>query len=447
MDESPPPAADPETAELSRLVKSGESAAARALAEKITAAAPDNVYALFTLGRIAMEQFRWHDAIALFDRLLRLHVDPWTLGNLGVCHWKVGNLGEAEYCLRGVAAMAPDFARARVHLGGVLHALQRFDEALKELDVAATLDREDHQVPMRRACSLAALGRLDEAQDEFARAAALAGRFTYQRLIAFDRATYDRITTQDERVSPPVPALERPGAGAPAWVALISCNPPYVRKYGFPFIRSFAEHARDDTLLHLHIYDPDETIVVEIARLMNQCKVARYTVTTERSPFPAEAAQQRKAFYACGRLIHLPYWLEHYGCPVLSLDVDFIVERDPGGLITATEAADAGLNLREPVDSPWLDIIANIIVAKPTPAALRYFTAVKNYALHYLRREPDAWLVDQSALYCVLKMTARYGTAPNIARLPAASQSCLWHIGHAYDHLLADPRFRKYAGK
>lgn len=448
MDESPPlAAADPETAELSRLFKAGESAAARALAQKIVAAAPENVDALFVLGRIAMDQYRWQDAIALFDRLLRIHVDPWCLGNLGVCQWKVGNLGEAEYCLRGVVEMAPDFPRARVHLAGVLHGLQRFDEALGELDIAARLDQDDHQVPMRRACALAALGRLDEAQQEFTRAAALAGRFTYQRLIAFDRATYERITAGDERVAPPLPALERNSGERPAFVTLISCNPPYVRKYGFPFIRSFAEHAREDMLLHLHIYDPDDTIAIEIARLMNQCKIARYAVTTERSPFPPEAAQQRKAFYACGRLIHLPYWLERYGCPILSLDVDFIVQSELSGLVAAVGAADAGLNLREPVDSPWLDIIANIIVAKPTRDAMRYFTAVKNYALHYLRQEPDAWLVDQSALYCAHKMMERYDAAPAITWLPAASQDCLWHIGHAYDHLLVDPRFRKYAGK
>ena len=86
------------------------------------------------------------------------------------------------------------------------------------------------------------------------------------------------------------------------------------------------------------------------------------------------------------------------------------------------------------------------IVARPTPPALAYFSAVRNYALEYLRREPDAWLVDQAALYCVLKMMERYAAPPAVAWIPEASQRCLWHIGHAYDHLLNDPRFRKYAG-
>jgi hypothetical protein len=131
---------------------------------------------------------------------------------------------------------------------------------------------------------------------------------------------------------------------------------------------------------------------------------------------------------------------------VLSLDIDVIVERALDGLVAAARHSDVGLNLRDPVDSPWLDVVANIIVANPTAPARRYFAAVKNYALTYIRREPEAWLVDQSALYCVLKMLGRFGAPPSVAWMPAGEKTCLWHIGHAYDHLLDDPRFRKYAG-
>jgi hypothetical protein len=93
------------------------------------------------------------------------------------------------------------------------------------------------------------------------------------------------------------------------------------------------------------------------------------------------------------------HWLDRYRCPVPSLDVDFIVEGSLDVLVDAAPRTDVGLKLRGPVDSPWLDVIANIIVANPTPAARRYFTAVKKYALDLIRREPEAWLVDQSALY------------------------------------------------
>ncbi|MDB5812624.1 MAG: tetratricopeptide repeat protein [Betaproteobacteria bacterium] len=400
------------------------------------------------LGNIELDELRWDEAIKVFDKLLRIRVDPFSLGNLGVCYWKVGQLAEAEYCLRGAIELKPSFTRAHVSLAYVLHALRQFGAALTQLTIAAKVDPKEHQVPMREGCTLAALGRFDEAQLAFEQARELAGRFSYSRLVAFDRKTFDAITGPEASVSAPQSALQSAArAGDVRDVTLISCNPPYVRKYGFPFIRSFAAtNRRDDRLLHLHIYDPDASIIGEVAALLGKCGLERYAVTTETCPFPEQAVQQRKAYYACGRLVHLPYWLDHYRCPILSLDVDFIVERALDGLLDAARKSDVGLNLRDPADSPWLDVIANIIVAQPTPAARHYFAAVKNYALDFLRREPDAWLVDQSALYCVLKMMERFAEPPAVAWIPAERQNCLWHIGHAYDYLLADPRYLKYAG-
>ncbi|MEO7728680.1 MAG: tetratricopeptide repeat protein [Burkholderiales bacterium] len=447
MDEdSNDPAADLTLDEIVRLIQAGDWPAARVRCEALVARAPADADALSRLGQIAIGQYRWQDAIAAFDRALRLRVDPWTLGNLGVCHWKIGNLAEAEYCLRGAVELKPAVTRAHVSLANVLHASRRFDAALEELATAEKLDATDHQIPMRRGCALAALGRYDEAQQAFAHSIQLAGRFTYARLAAFDHVTFDAVSANDN-----VPAAPQLAAQAGAqngefrYVTLISCNPAYVRKYGFPFIRSFAERSGGASLLHLHVYDPDDAILDEIAAVIARSGVARYVVTIEPSPYAALEAQRRKAYYACGRLVHMPFWLDRYRCPVLSLDVDFIVEGALDGLIDAAAGHDAGLNPREPPDSPWLDVIANIIVANPTPAARHYFTAVKNYALACLAREPEAWLVDQSALYCILKMMERFAAPPAIVWLPAALQSSLWHIGHAYDHLLDDPRYRKYA--
>jgi tetratricopeptide (TPR) repeat protein len=432
--------------EVVRLVQSENWREARIQCEEVVARSPQDADALAWLGQIAMGQFRWDDAIATFDKVLRIRVDPWTLGNLGVCHWKLGHLDEAEYCLRGALELKPAVTRAHVNLAHVLHALQRFDAALVQLATATQLDATDHQVPMRRGCSLAALGRYDEAQQAFAQSVQLAGRFSYPRLVAFDRATFDKVSGAEEVVPPPQ-LVSQAGAqtGAFRYVTLISCDPPYMRKYGFPFIRSFAERGGGDSLLHLHIYDPDDTILAEAANLIARGGLAHYAVTAENCPFPAHEVQRRKAYYACGRLVHLPYWLDRYGCPLLSLDVDFIVENSLDGLIDAAHQCDVGLNRRDPVDSPWLDVIANIIVANPTTASRRYFAAVKNYALSYLKREPEAWLVDQSALYCVLKMMERFAAPPSVKWIPVDRQACLWHIGHAYDHLLNDPRYRKYA--
>ena len=427
-------------------IEGGDYARARQICEQALAAAPQDIDALAMLGRIAMLQYRWPEAAQLFDRVLRLRVDPWTLANLGNCHWKLGDLDQAEYCLRGAVELLPELFASRVSLATVLHARHRFDEALQELDIAARAYLADHQIDSRRGCTLARLERYDEAQAAFERAAQTAGKFIYARLVAFDRKTWDTVSAGGASLAPPQTVIAAPALSR-GHVTLISCNPPYVRKFGMPFLRSYAACAEGDGVLHLHIYDPDDASVDEVRSVARACGLANLAVTTEQSPFPSERLQQRKAYYACGRLAHMEHWLALYARPVMSLDVDFIVEGPLAGIAAAATGVDIALNPREPVDSPWLDLIANIIVANPTPAARAYFAAVRNYAMAALAREPESWLVDQTAMYCVLEMARRYATPPAIAWLPRDIESGrLWHIGHAYDHLLDDPRYKKYAG-
>ncbi len=439
--------ADQTLAEAAQQIERGEYIGARALCESVLTDVPDDVDAQGMLGRIAMLQYRWQEAIRLFDQALQRRVDPWTLTNLGNCYCKTGDLDQAEYCLRGAIELKPALTAAHIGLATVLHGRRDFAGALAELDIAAANGADDYRIDSRRGCTLAASGRYEESQSAFERAAQRADQFVYPRLARFDQSSWEHFSSpRVETDAPQIAFCTADAQSRSGHVTLISCNPPYVRKYGFPFLRSYAEQAQGDGLLHLHIYDPDKTIISEVRNLIAECGLRHLVATTETSPFPPEQVRQRKAYYACGRLIHMAAWLQQYKRPVLSLDVDFIVEGRLENIVAAAAGADLALNPRVPADSPWLDIIANIIVANPTPAACGYFSAVANYAIDMLEHEPEAWLVDQSALYCVLAMMRRYATEPAVAWLAAnAAVDRLWHLGHAYEHLLLDPRYRKYA--
>src|SRR5690606_29160704 len=106
---------------------------------------------------------------------------------------------------------------------------------------------------------------------------------------------------------------------------------------------------------------------------------------------------------------------------------------------------DVALVRRQPLDSPWLDYVANIVVANPTERAIRYFTLVGNYIRYYARRKMLHWHLDQIALYCVLHMLKRYSEPPRVAWIPRTLQEQVWHIGHAYDHKLNSARFTRYS--
>lgn len=447
MNDGPEPNASAvQLEEADLLIKAGDYPAARDLCEKIIAADPADADAQATLGRVAMLQYRWAEAIRLFDQALCVRTDPVTLTNLGICYWKTGEIDQAEYCLRGALALEPGFAAARTGIATLHHACGRFEEALVELDIVLKVVPGEHQAQTRRGCALAKLERYDEAQAAFKQAAADAGTFIYPRLVSFDAEMWAQVTRPICATESPQVAFAVGSAADADYVSLISCNPPYVRKFGVPFLRSFADHAPDRGLLHLHIYDPDDHIVGEVQKEVARSGLKRVVLTTERSPFPAERPFQRRAYYACGRLVHMSRWLVQYARPILCLDVDFIVESGLSELVAKAQGVDMALNPRVPVDSPWLDIIANIIVANPTPAAIDFFSAVSNYAMATLEREPESWLVDQTAMYCVLAMMRRFASEPAIAWLaPDAAEGLLWHIGHAYEHLLDDPRYKKYA--
>ena len=106
---------------------------------------------------------------------------------------------------------------------------------------------------------------------------------------------------------------------------------------------------------------------------------------------------------------------------------------------------DLGLVLREPVDSPWWDVIAFILCLRPTPATLAYLRRVRSYILHFCEKREMPWALDQISLYCVLKMTERFGAAPTVAWLPRDVQAVTWQIGQAYDYKLSDARVRRYS--
>ncbi len=433
--------------DVARHFDAGEHAQARNLCEQVLARSPDDADALIWLGRIAMDDTVWTEAIACFDRAMQIRIDPWSLGNLAMCYCRLGRLQEAEHCLRGAIELKPDLVRAHVNLAAVLHGLRRFDDALSQLALASRLDAKDHQIPMRRGNTLTELGRFDEAQAAFAEAAARAGKFIYPRLVAFDRATLDEIATGGRDLGPPRMLDEVNRYRDSRCVVLVSCDPAYLRKHGFAFIRSFAEHAQGSNLLHVHIYDADDGLVAKTREVAREARLERLMLSTEACPFPHSEPQQRKSFYACGRLLHLPYWLECYQRPILSLDVDIIVKGSLDALVDAAAGADVGLNRREPIDSPWLDVIANIIVANPTDAARRYLQTVGNYTLRYIERERAAWLVDQTALFCVLKMMTRFAEPPAVTWLAESQYPSLWHYGAANEHSVGDPRYLKYAAQ
>jgi len=398
---------------------------------------------------LAVIALREHDHAAAEQCLARsaaIDPDGWTLRERAQCLWRLGRLDEAAACARQAIALEPGSAAGHLGEATVLHALRCFDDALAAADAAARLDPGSAYAAARSGASLFALGRYDEACAAFARAAASDARLAHCLQIRVDEASWralDRPTPLAAE-APRIVHDERPPGGAD-FVVLVSCDARYLAKYGTAFIEALLANGGARARLHLHVMDPDGGLDAVRARLAAARPSAGAVVTAQASPAAVQgAATMLRTYYSCARFLHLPRWLAAHAMPVVLLDIDAIVERPLDKLVRFGQGADVVLVGREPPDSPWLDIIANRIVACPTAPAAAYFRRVASYVGGYLTGATAAWHLDQIALRCVLAMSERFGEPPAVRWMPQELQDAIWHLGNVYDRLMRTERFQRW---
>jgi len=396
------------------------------------------------LGEIARREGNWEEGVRHFEAAAAHLPVTWVYASLAECCWRTARLARALECYRRWAEEAPANGGPRLGMANVLRALGRFAEARQHLEKAGELNPADARVHAARGCLHASLDEFDDAERELSAAAALDGSLAFCRLIGFGRPFFEKLAGLPEVPAPPVIAEAGAAPGFSA-VVLTSCDPLYLRKYGPYFLASYAQNAPRRSLLHLHLYDPRPELLVEVKDLFARAGIGRYVVSGGHVEVNDGTDYTRRVIYSCGRFLYLPAWMEQYRAPVLALDIDAVLENGARQLVEFAAGHDAGLTSREPPDSPWLDILAGVLVANPTPAGLSYFRLVRNYISHYLRAGEAHWHMDQIALYCSLRMLRRFADPPGIAWFSGeALHAGIWHLGHAYDYKLADERLARY---
>jgi tetratricopeptide (TPR) repeat protein len=445
----PPPlsANEAETEALAlQALQRGEHDRARALSEAILAEHPESPVALRLLGLVNMMERRYGAAIDAFTRSVEQAPDLGALINLTTCLTKVNALERAIASGATAVAMAPDAVPARLALAAALHGRRRFGEALAEVDAASRLSPGSPAVATRRGTILAQLGDYDAAEQSFS-VAATSNETPQVRAVRFNRSFYDSLEGRTEDgMQEPAQLMSLGSAAGARYVVYVGCTADYFLKYGIVFVNSYAANSASGSLLHLHIVDPGERFTNVLSDISRRLPRLNLVVTTERSPIDAAAdPANARAYYACARFLRLPGFLSHYRRPMLSFDVDAVVEGPLERILDHVGSCDMGLVLREPIDSPWWDVIAFIVGVRPTAATLAYLHRVRNYILHFYERRQMPWALDQISLYCVLKMMERFDAAPTVAWLPREVQALTWQIGQAYDYKLSDARFTRYA--
>ena len=418
---------------------------ARKICDEVLLAEPENPAALLLAGNIARKTLRFEDAVPLLEKSVRNGATAEARGSLAMCLWRLGRLDDALTQIDGALDGDADNAEALLLKATILHGLREFDAALECVEHAEESLPDSHLVLARRACILTELGDYDAAEAEFREAARLNPDWGHCGLINFRQGVWREIAQPAARAAQEIELLRSVDSGQPhdAVVAAV-CDVRYFYKYGATFVNSFAQNAGQGKLLHLHIVDPDARFPEHIDAVLARCPRQSIGVTCERSPIEESRHHARRTYYSCVRFLRMGWLLEHYRTTVACFDVDTVFETPLAGLLASVGDADVGLIQREPIDSPWLDVVANLVVANDTERTQRYFAAVERYIRHFVARDKMFWHLDQIALYCVLRMMGRFAEPPRVCWLTAASRAAVWHIGNPYAFRLDDERVARY---
>ena len=425
----------------------GKIEEARELCERLLHAEPAHAPALMLLGLIAKKRNRFEDAASLLERSVQIESNPLALTSLADCLWRIGRLDEGLRYIEEAITRQPDSPEAQLVGAMLLHGLRRFDAALERVRCAQTLLPESHLVEARLGCISTQLGRYEDAERHFRNVARLMPKFGHCRAINFGQEMWREIEPRSgasaaEELEPLREASIRQPYAA---VVAAFCDVRYFYKYGVTFVNSFAQNAARDKLLHLHILDPEPGFAAYLDHLIARVRLQNVVVTVERAPLAdATHNNSRKTFYSCARFIHMGWLLQYYKTTIACFDIDTVFETPIDAMIASVKGGDVGLIQREPPDSPWLDIIANIVIANQTEPAQRYFAAVRNFIRHFAGRGELFWHLDQIALYCVLKMMERFSAPPRVDWITQRARAAVFHIGNPYDFRLQDARVARY---
>lgn len=349
----------------------------------------------------------------------RMAVAAWALENAHYAtarslhvHLGTGELGRPlspEECRRAAEAASGDSV-ALVALANLERQAgrQHKAEALYRAAIAAR-----PALPFaaaRLAALLSEQRRFDEATALFTAIGAAHGGL--EQTIRLDRAFLSVLPTG----APPVPTEH----GDDGFVVYAGCDGGYFRRFSDALTNSLAASGAK-ARLHFHIVDADAAALEHLEALRRRHPARIIDHSIENSP-PHLTAEQRRTFYACARFLHLPDLLRRHARPVLMVDIDLVLLRDPTPLIERLrrEGADIALTVGNQRD-PWCELWADAILC--TPGAIPALERVRAYIRHFLERGLAPWFLDQVALFAALVAAARLDGTPAVLPWPQDIQN------------------------
>lgn len=392
-----------------------------------------------------LEAGRLDEAESSLRPLLRNNpLDPDLLANLGLIAFRRREYAQARELLTQAVALAPLHGAAHSNLAAVLAELSEFQSAELQARAALALDPSDSEAMVTLAECLVVRENFDEAERSYL-SAAQSSRWQVAGQVRFGRAFFDKAREAGEgKLLSPVRVLADTSTTTATHVLYLACSADYLERYGGSLIESLAANGGGDGLLHLHLIGVDDKLAGRLAGLPQRYARVAMKITAESPPLDGLDADARVAFYTGARFLRVPDLLRQYARPVVTLDIDAIVEGPTLELIRAADGADLALMQRMPQRIVWTNVLAGTVVFNATPPAEAYARLVKGYIEASMADGRLAWNLDQIALYCSLVMMRRFREAPAVNAVNAAAERVIYQLSPLRGEKQADRKYLEY---
>jgi hypothetical protein len=173
---------------------------------------------------------------------------------------------------------------------------------------------------------------------------------------------------------------------------LVSCNQNYMDQYGPDFLSSISDKC-PGAHVHLHYCDPRTPPEAQLGTARANHPGLRITASWSLSE-----NQPRPTYFACARYLVAPHLLKQTMSPVLIVDIDATLRREPGEHLAILRGMDVGLSITEG-GNHWNTVKAGTFWVTPTDAGMRFSIGLARYLHAALVSTECCWTLDQTALW------------------------------------------------
>jgi len=329
--------------------------------------------------------------------------------------WQVMNKIGSDFS--SLDELSADLARqwsyaAQIGVGNALRRAGRVAEAEVSYRMAASLCPSYPFTYTRLGCLYAVTGRHEEADRCFERVGHNWSP-TREEAIRLSPSFLERLGDHGESHPGTIEIHDIAVPDGIGHILFSSGDAAYITKFAFSLVNSIHQNHHRPTVLHIHAINPDARSDAEIVRIKQSfpdIQLAYSFETTDVEPF----GDEKKTYFACARFLILPRLLQMYNKPILMLDMDLLLLRDPSPLRTMVGEADFGAVGGSTMEI-WNQMWADVVYIKPGKRTVDFFDFAARYMLHFLTNGRPRWFLDQIALFA-----ARHRRQPDQNRAKAS---------------------------